>query len=118
MARRAAPGTSQGEHGLQPGSQHVTFQTPPEELLTWGFLVNSVLSSVAAACLDERGRGIREQTPGSSGRERGWGVRTGVAGVSVDAPRFPVAHRCHCRPLLGTPAHGLLLYFQGGRLPR
>ena len=107
VARRAAPGTSQGDHGLQPGSQHVTFQTPPEELLTWGFLVNSILSSVAAACLGERGRGI---WAGGSGRAWQGSLWTPCG--------FWAVHRCHSHPLLGTPAHGLLLYSQGARLPR
>ena len=125
VVRRAVPDPAQEEPGRQPGSQHVTFQTPPEEPLTRAFLGNSILSSVAAVCLWERGRGIGEQTLGllvprsSSGWEGGWGVRTGVVGGSLWTPHgFLVAHRCHCHPLPGTPARGLLLYLQGAGLPR
>ena len=124
VTRRAAPNPAQEEPGRQPGSQHVTFQTPPEEPLTRAFLGNSILSSVAAACLWERGRGIGEQTLGllvprsSSGREGSWGVRTGVAGGLCGRPvvswwhtgvivthrlaLLPVACFCICREL-GSP---------------
>ena len=124
VTRRAAPSPAKEEPGRQPGSQHVTFQTPPEEPLTRAFLGNSILSSVAAACLWERGRGIGEQTPGllvprsSSGREGSWGVRTGVAGGLCGRPvvswwhtgvivthrlaLLPVACFCICREL-GSP---------------